>query len=126
MRMDVGSAWKLGASNRALWLVIPLCAVLLASATWNVRQYRTLQERRLQTEAADRAARAAAEQAEAEAKRAQTEKKAERAAADARVQQLYEEINNLTRMSEQVMLRNPSPGRTQVTKDSKVEFPGAP
>jgi C4-dicarboxylate-specific signal transduction histidine kinase len=126
MLMEVGGARKLGVSNRSLMLVIPLCALLLASAIWNIRQYRLVEQKRLQAVAAEREARVKAGRAEAEAERAKLEKKAASAVTDARVSRLYQEINNLTRMSEQVLLRDQSPRGTPVKKNNGQQATSAP
>jgi len=123
--MEVGGAWKFGVSNRSFVLVVPLCALLLASTIWNVRQYRLAEQQRLQVVAVEREARAKAARAEAEAERAKLKRKAA-IAAGARVDQLYHEINNLTRMSEQLLLRNQRLRSTPVKEDSPEETAGAP
>lgn len=70
--------------------------------------------------AAAREAKAAAARSEMEAERAKR-KKAAAAASDKRVDQLYQEINNLTRISERVLLRNQS---SQDTLSSKKDGDG--
>ena len=106
-------------------LIIPLCTLLLASAIWNIRHYRLAEQQCLQVVAAEREARAEATRAEVEAKRAKLKKQAA-AATDARVDQLYQEINNLTRMSEQFLLRNQSPRGTLAKKDGSGVIAGTP
>ncbi|MFI5454745.1 MAG: hypothetical protein ACHRXM_04780 [Isosphaerales bacterium] len=124
--MEVEGARKFVVSNRSLTLVIPLCALLLASGIWNVRQYQFAERQRLKAVAAAREARVETARAEVEAERAKVNKKAAMAKADTRVDQLYQEINNLTRMSEQVLLRNPRPPDTSAKQDGRDEAVGAP
>ena len=75
---------------------------------------------------AEREARAEAAQARAAAEQAQIKKRAA-ALANARVDQLYQEINNLTRISEQVMLRDQkSPPRRSAHESDPANTAGAP
>ena len=92
--MNAG-ARKVRVSSRSLRVIIPVLALLVASGFWNVRQYRLLERQRLRDQAAQRA-----EAARAEALR---KKNAEWAASDTRLQQLYREIDTLTRMNEQIL-----------------------
>jgi len=105
-------------------LVILLCALLLASGIWNVRQYRFIEQQRLQALAVERKARAEAARAEAEAEQMKRKKKAADAETGARVDRLYQEINNLSRMNEQILLRDRSPQGTPVKKDGPGEAAG--
>jgi hypothetical protein len=126
MLMEVGGAKKFVASNRSLMLIIPVCVLLLASAIWNVWQYRIIEQQRLQALAAEREAKAVAARSKIEAERAKLKKTAA-AASDARVDQLYQEINNLTRINERVLLRNPSPqGTLSSKKDGDGEAAAVP
>jgi len=124
--MEVEGARKFGVSNRSLMLVIPLCGLVLTSGIWNVRQYRFAEQQRLKAVAAVRETRVEAARAEVEAERAKLEKKAADAKEDARVDQLYREINNLTRLSEQILLRDPRPRDTSAKHDGRGEAVGAP
>jgi hypothetical protein len=126
MVMEDGRVRKFGVLNRSLMLVIPLGGLLLASAIWNVRQYRLVEQQRLRAAAAARDARAAAIRAEAEAEQVKLKKKAANAEMDARVSQLYQEINALTRMSEQILLREPSLHGTPAKKDGRGVAAGVP
>ena len=102
MFIDVGGARKFHISSRSLVLVVPLFTLLMASVIWNFWQYRLIKQHHRQTMAAQRAAADRAE-AEAEQARARMKKKAESDAADRRVQQLYREIDNLSRINEQLL-----------------------
>jgi len=124
--MEVEGARKFGVSNRSLMLVIPLCSLVLASGIWNVQQYQFTEQQRLKAVAVAREARVEAARAAAESERATLDRKAANAKADARVDQLYQEINNLTRMSEQVLLRDPRPRDTSAKQDGRGEAVGAP
>jgi hypothetical protein len=98
MKIDTG---KFRVSTRSLMVIIPAVTLLAASLTWNVRQYVLIEQLRLRELAAKReeTARAAAEARQAEAR---LKKNAEWAASDARVQQLYREIDGLSQISERV------------------------
>jgi len=107
-------------------LAIPLCALLLVSGIWNVRQYWLVEQQRRQAVAAAQQARAEAARAAAEAERAKLKKKAADAETGARVDQLYQEINNLTRMSEQILLRDRSKPGAPAKKDGRAAAADAP
>jgi hypothetical protein len=114
---------KLNVSRRLIILVGSLCGLLLVSGIWNMRQYQLIKQRHRGTEMAAQQARAAAVQteAEAEAKRTKLKRKITDAERNARVSQLYEEINALTRMSEQVLLPSPSPWSSAAKTDGHEE-----
>jgi hypothetical protein len=123
--MHVAEAWKREASKRSLIVVVPLCVLLLASVIWNVRLYRLSEQHRLQVLAMKQQASAKAAKAVAEAERAKREKQAA-AASNARVDQLYQEISNLTRMSEHVMLQSQIARSLPTKKDRSQENAGPP
>jgi hypothetical protein len=102
--MDAGRAWKFVAANRSLMIVIPIFALLLASVSWNVWQYGLDRDRRAQTQAKERSAKATVALAKEYVDRAKLKRQARDAESNARIQQLYQEINNLTRTSERIVL----------------------
>jgi hypothetical protein len=102
--MDFGGSQKLGAVNRSLLLVVPLSALLLAFIGWNVCHYRLDQEHRTDVLSEERASKATVALAKEESDRANLKKRSRDAESNARIQQLYEEINNLTRVGEGVLL----------------------
>ena len=97
--VDSNRAWMLLVSNRSRIFTISVCTLFLASVTWNVRQYNQLAQQHLRDLVEEEQHKALAE---AQALRVQERvaKKAERDAADARVQQLYQEINSLSRIND--------------------------
>jgi hypothetical protein len=102
--MDAGRAWKFVAANRSLLIVIPISALLLVSVSWNVRQYRLDQDRRGQATAKQHSARAAVALANEYADRAKLKRRARDAESNARIQELQQEIGDLTRVSERILL----------------------
>jgi hypothetical protein len=104
--MDLKRARQICAVNRSLLVVIPLSILLLASLGWNVWRYRLDEERRAEAKQAEHAKKAATALAKEEAERAQLKRKARYAQSDARIQQLYDEINHLTEVSEKTLLPN--------------------
>jgi len=123
--MDVVKAQTYCVSSRPGVLVIALCAVLLASAIWNVRQHKLLENQRSRATAEERKQALLAE-AEAQQTRATLEKKGEEAAADARVQQLYREIDNLSRINEQILTQPLHQQHAPKMADGLGESGGAP
>jgi hypothetical protein len=105
--MNLKRAWQLCAANRSPQLVILLAILLLASIGWNVWHYQFEQEQRVLAKEVERARKAAAALAKEEAARADLDRRARYARSDARIQQLYDEINHLSRVSERVLLPNP-------------------
>jgi F0F1-type ATP synthase membrane subunit b/b' len=100
--MDVRGARKFRLASRYLVLIIPLLVVLVVSIIWNVRQYRLIEYERQRSLATERekAERDATELARTQARR---EKKAEEAAANQRMQELYREIDNLSQISDRLL-----------------------
>ena len=97
--MDVGGAWMVRVSSRSLVMIIALVTALVGSVFWNLRQHGLIEQKRMAAQQEEGA------RTEAEAKRvaARIKKNAEWAASDARVQQLYREIENLTRINDQAL-----------------------
>jgi hypothetical protein len=102
--MDLKRAWSLCAASRSLRFLIAVSVLLLISASWNLWHYRLDQDRRARAKAAERASEAAVALAREQAELAESNRRAKDAKSDARVQQLYDEINQLTRLSERTLL----------------------
>jgi hypothetical protein len=102
--MDLKRAQQFCVASRSLLSMIPLSILLLATFGWSVWHYRLDQERRAQAKATERASKAAAASAREQVARAEFRRRATDARSDTRVQQLYDEINQLTRLSERVLL----------------------
>jgi hypothetical protein len=117
--MNVGGARKFRISTRSLMLIVGLFAFLMASLFWNIRQYRLIEQERQQALAAEREKAARVKAEEAEQNQARIKKNADWASSDARVQQLYREIDSLTRVNEHV-LAQPLPGQNTPEKTSAV------
>jgi hypothetical protein len=122
MLMEGVIVQKLDVSRWSFILVGLLCGLLVASGIWNLRQYLCIKEQHQVADAAVRQAPAVAIQDGVKAERAKPTRIATGAKADDRISQLYEEINALTRMSEQVLSR--SAGRqskaVKVDRDEEV------
>jgi nitric oxide reductase activation protein len=103
MAMEAEAGVKFGVPNRSLILIMALCTLLLASVFGNIRQYYLAEQQYRRTATREQEAKAKTAQAEAEAERAKLRRQAAIASSE-RIDQLYREINNLTQMSEQVML----------------------
>jgi hypothetical protein len=102
--MDLKRAWSLCATSRSLQLLLGLSVLLLVSAGWNFWHYRLDQDRRARAQEVERASTAAAALAREEAELVESNRRARDAKSDARVQELYDEINQLTKLSERVLL----------------------
>ncbi len=76
--------------------------ILVGSVSWNIRQQRVIEHQRQRDQAAEREA--------AEIAAARQRKNAEWAASDARLQQLYAEIDSLSRINDRI-LSDPRPPR---------------
>ena len=108
--MNVQGAWKLWVSRQLRKLILALSAILTASLVWNIRQY-TLIQRQHQRIAAFEQEEAARANAKADQQAARIRKNAEWAAADARVQQLYREIDSLSRINAHLVEKPPAQRR---------------
>jgi hypothetical protein len=117
-------AGKLGVSSRSWMVIIPLFVLLLGSALWNIRHYKLVEHYRLKVVAEERA-KAARANSEVQQAQARLAKKAEHDAADLRVQQLYREIDNLSRINEQLLEQPPRQLRTQIKVEDLVKANGA-
>jgi hypothetical protein len=102
--MDVEGARKFRLSKQSLVLIIPLVTLLVMSVFWNARQSRLIAEERARVIAAQREETARAKEV-ADRAEARKNRNAKWAASDARVQQLYRELDTLSRINEQVIAR---------------------
>jgi flagellar biosynthesis/type III secretory pathway M-ring protein FliF/YscJ len=123
--MDVQEARKFFVRHWSSVLVILLVILVVISLTWNVRQYRLIKRERERTIATERAK---AEREAAEAARTQTrrEKKADEAAANQRMQQLYREIDNLSQISDRLLTEPVRQPKVPSTVDSLEGANGPP
>jgi uncharacterized membrane protein (DUF106 family) len=101
--MKVAGARKFHMSSRPRVLIVLLITLLMASAFWNLYQHRLIEQDRITVRRKEDAR--AKEEANREA--ARRKKNAEWAASDARVQQLYQEINNLSQINERLLSQPP-------------------
>ena len=124
--MDVRRAWKLGGANRAWMGFAAMGVLLLASVTWNVCLYRSFAQLRAQGQGAAQVKGAAAASADMETESARLRRKAKEAENSRRIQQLYEEINHLTRVSEQVLVQRPGLPGPPAKKDERAQKASGP
>jgi hypothetical protein len=117
--MGLERAWRLCASSRSLRFLIPASFLLLAFASWNVWHYRLERSQLAQAKQAERASKAAAASASEEALRAESTRRANDARSGDRIQELYDEINQLTHLSERVLLPNEAARGTPAAKNSQ-------
>jgi hypothetical protein len=118
--MDVAGARKFPISSRALVLIISLVTLLAASIFWNLRQHRLIEQKHM----ADQRKEAARANEEADRATARLKKNAEWAASDARVQQLYQEINNFSQIQERLVSERPQSTPRKI--DELGETDGSP
>jgi F0F1-type ATP synthase membrane subunit b/b' len=123
--MDVQEARKFFVRNWSLVLVILLVILVVISLTWNVRQYRLIKRERERTIATERA-KAERDAAEAARTQARREKKADEAAANQRMQQLYREIDNLSQISDRLLTEPVRQPKVRSTVDSLEGAEGSP
>ena len=104
--MDLKRAWTLCAANRSLRFLIPMAALLLISVGWNIWSYQLDRKRAADTVKEEHASKIAAKQTSEQAALAASKRRAREAKTGARVQELYDEINQLTKLSEQALLHD--------------------
>ncbi len=116
--MDAARACEVRvAANRLLLIVIPLSALLAVSVGWNVQHHRTDRDRSARAKAQDRASRAADALAKEYADRAKLKRQARETQSNARIQQLQQEIDNLTRVTERILLPEKAMPNASATTD---------
>jgi Tfp pilus assembly protein PilX len=108
--MDIAGARKFHASKRSLALTVSLITLLGMSMFWNLQQRRLIAAERQRLMALQSKETARANE-EAERAAELKKKNAKWAGADARLQQLYREIDALSRLNEQVVAQ-PQPKRS--------------
>jgi uncharacterized membrane protein (DUF106 family) len=123
--MDVQEARKFFVRHWSSVLVILLVILVIISLTWNVRQYRLIKHERQHTIATERA-KAEREAMEAARTQAWREKKANEAAANQRMQQLYREIDNLSQISDRLLTEPVRQPKVPSTVDSLEGADGSP
>jgi sensor histidine kinase regulating citrate/malate metabolism len=119
--MDVERAPKFRALNRSLLIAALLSALLAASVGWNVWYYRLEQKRRAQSHAEDRASKAAMALANEKAAQARLKRRSRDAKSADRIQQLYEEIDHLTRVGEESIPLGKSARNENATADGSAK-----
>jgi uncharacterized membrane protein YcjF (UPF0283 family) len=123
--MDVQEARKFFVRHWSSVLVILLIILVVISLTWNVRQYRLIKRERQRTIATERA-KAEHEATAAARTQAWREKKANEAAANQRMQQLYREIDNLSQISDRLLTEPVRQPKVPSTRDNLEGADGLP
>ena len=119
--MDVERAPKFRALNRSLLIAALLSALLAASVGWNVWYYRLEQKRRTQAQAEERASKSAVSLANEKAAQARLKRRSRDAKSVDRIQQLYEEIDHLTRVGEESIPLGKSTRNENATADGSAK-----
>jgi hypothetical protein len=123
--MDDKEVGKLHLSHRSWQLIMPLVVTLMASLLWNYRQIRLIEQERQRI--------VAVEHEQATHAKKEIERQDERAkrntrwkAMDARVQQLYREIDGLSHINEQISMQPQHRQQTLPKNDDQaVKISGA-
>jgi Tfp pilus assembly protein PilX len=123
--MNIKKTRKFRVSNQSLALIITLVTLLVVSIFWNLHQQRLIKQEHLQAVAVQRAE-AARVSEQAVQDEARAKRNAAWAASDARVQQLYREINSLSQINEQLLAPTDQQRITPAKKDDSVEPAGSP
>jgi hypothetical protein len=124
--MGTAGTGKFRLSSRLWTLVIPLVSLLAISVCWNLRQSQLIANERERSLAVLKSKEAARARKEAEEAEAQTKRKAKWAASDARLQELYREIDSLSHINEQVLTRPLASPKKTVTINNPAETLSAP
>jgi hypothetical protein len=119
--MNVRTAPKFRAAHQSLLLVGPLSALLVVSVGWNIWYHYLEQKRRMQALAEERALKAVVALTKEEAKQAKLKMQLRDAKSAGRIQQLYEEINHLTRVSEESLAPGKIARSINVTPDGQAK-----
>jgi hypothetical protein len=108
--MDIEGTRKFRLSKRSLGLTVSLITLLGISVFWNLQQRRLIaaERERLMTIQSKETTRASEEAEQATARK---QRNAKWAGSDARLQQLYSELDTLSRLNEQVVAQ-PQPKRS--------------
>jgi exopolysaccharide biosynthesis protein len=104
--MDLKRAWTLCTASRSSWFLILMSVLLLFSVVWNVWHYQLDRKRRVETEKVERTSKISAALTAEQAKLTESKRRARDVKTEARVQELYDEINQLTKLSERALLRD--------------------
>ena len=113
--MDRNRAPRLCAANRSLLALIPVSILLVISLGWNIWHHRLDHEERTRASEREHAEKAVAALAREEADLAKLKRRKKAAKSDARIQELYKEIDHLTRVSEKVILPHQAARKTDGT-----------
>jgi hypothetical protein len=103
-----------------------LVLLLVISMCWNLRQSQLIANERERSQAVRQSKETTRARREAEEAEAQTKRKAKWAASDARLQELYREIDSLSRLNERVLTRPQARAKKTMTIDSPAETLSAP
>jgi hypothetical protein len=107
--MDDRRTRKFGMAIRTPSILIAVCLLLLAPAIWKIRRSQLARQERTRAMAALKAVQAQA--AQAEETRENRERQAAQAAAAERIRQLYQEIDQLTRLNDRLLSEIKRPAR---------------
>jgi len=112
-------------SNQSWALITPLVVLLALSVSWNLRQSQLITEKHSRIAMAQREEQTHAQE---EAKRTEVLKKknAKWASSDARLQELYREIDTLSHLNERVLSHPEARIKKTVTIDNPAETLTAP
>jgi hypothetical protein len=124
--MDLKRAWTLCAANRSLRFLIPMAILLLISLGWNIWNYQLHRKQHADAVQEQTASKIATTLTVKQPEQADSTRRARNAKTDARVEQLYDEINQLTKLSEQVLLHDQAiratAGAANSSKDHAVRI----
>ena len=104
--MNLKRAVQFCATSRSLLVAIPLSILATTAFGWNVWHHRLAHQQIARAKAAERQREAAVALAREQADRAVLRRRAKEARSDARIQELYNEINHLTQASERYVLHD--------------------
>ena len=107
--MDVQGPWKVYALSRLRMHQIVLCTLLAVSTFGNLWQHRVIAQKSLEILTVARSRAAAPASTEPESTQMQHEHHTARARANARVDQLYKEIESLSQMNDHVIMHSSHP-----------------
>jgi hypothetical protein len=124
--MGTTGTGKFRLSGRLWAVIISLVSLLVISVCWNLRQSQLIANERERSIAVLKSKEAARVRREAEEAEARTKRNAKWAASDARLQELYREINSLSRLNEQVLTQPQARPKKTATINSPAETLSAP
>lgn len=124
--MDLKRAWTLCAANRSMRFLVPMAILLLISLGWNIWNYQLYRKQHADAVQEQTASKIATTLTVKQPELVDSKRRARNAKTDARVEQLYDEINQLTKLSEQVLLHDQAiratAGAANSSKDHAVRI----